>query len=359
MQIEIPIKIQSFSKFLFEDTPKEKIPLAPPVNFGWPIIGETIQFLKALHYGLVHEFVQEKSKKYNSNVFKTSLLGQKVAIFSRPSANKFIFTRGNKFLTYWRPNSAKKLFLSTSFVPIEHDTKRAQNVMSYFLNSQNVETLISTMDSMSHLHLQNLWKGKDEARVYDLVKLFTFSLSIRVFMGIEDSDKILNLYEKFNIFTRGLLIVDIKFPGTTFCKAMRAGNELRKEMKAIIEERRAELLENPNLSKIYLSFGATQKNGEYFPNPTKFDPCRFEGNGLVPYTLVPFGEGHKMCPGKEFARILILVFLHHVLQNFRWEAKAPSEKILHQYKELSVNVVRLSIWKDGDALPFTHIIINE
>ncbi|XP_059310947.1 beta-amyrin 28-monooxygenase-like [Lycium ferocissimum] len=80
--------------------------------------------------------------------------------------------------------------------------------------------------------------------------------------------------------------------------------------------------------EIYLSFGATQKNGEYFPNPTKFDPRRFEGNGLVPYTSVPFGGGHKMCPGKEFARILILVFLHHVLKKFRWEAKVPSEKIL-------------------------------
>ncbi|XP_075102359.1 cytochrome P450 716A75-like isoform X2 [Nicotiana tabacum] len=84
--------------------------------------------------------------------------------------------------------------------------------------------------------------------------------------------------------------------------------------------------------KIYLSFGATQKNGEYFPNPTKFDPCRFEGNGqLVPYTSAPFGGGHKICPGREFARILILVFLHNVLKNFQWEAKDPSEKILWPY----------------------------
>ncbi|XP_059278824.1 beta-amyrin 28-monooxygenase-like [Lycium ferocissimum] len=242
------IIINFLFKYFFAK-PKEKIPLAPG-TFGWPIIGETIQFLKALHYGLVHEFVKERTKKYNSNVFKTSLFGQKIAIFSGPAANKFIFTRGNNLLIGWRPNSVQKLFPSTSFVPIEHDTKRAQNVMSYFLNSQNVDKLISTMDSISHLHLENHWKGKDEVIVYDLMKLFTFSLSIRVFMGIEDSDKILKFYEKFNVFTQGLLVVDINFPGTTFYKAMKAGNELRKEMKAIIKERRVELLENPDLSKV-------------------------------------------------------------------------------------------------------------
>ncbi|MCD7470945.1 hypothetical protein HAX54_011188 [Datura stramonium] len=457
------IIINFLFKYFFAK-PKEKIPLVPPGTFGWPIIGETIQFLVSLHYGLVHEFVQERTKKYNSNVFKTSLLGQKMAIFSGPAANKFIFTKGNKLFIGWRPNSVQKLFPSTSFVPIEHDTKRAQNVISYFLKSQNVERLISTMDSMSHIHLENHWKGNNnnnEVIVYDLVKLFTFSLSVRAFIGIDESDKILNLYEKFKIFTRGLLAVDINLPGTTFYKAMKAGNELRKEMKVIIEERRAELLKNPDMPKvdvltqliseqdedgkymtevemmdkvfgfiigsydttattitltmkylkqkphfftqimeeqneisrqmiprkelcwddiqkmrktwsfvnevlrntpvvqgifreamedftyedfhipkgwkIYLSFGATQKNGEYFPNPTKFDPSRFEGNGeVIPYTSVPFGGGHRMCPGNEFARILILVFLHNVLKKFRWEAKVPSEKILYPFFLLAI-----------------------
>ncbi|XP_055835001.1 beta-amyrin 28-monooxygenase-like [Solanum dulcamara] len=457
----LAIIINFLFKYLFVK-PKEKIPLAPG-TFGWPIIGETIQFLVSLYYGLVHEFVQKRTKKYNSNVFKTSLLGQKVVIFSGPTANKFIFTNGNKLLIGWRPNSVKKLFPSTSFVPIEHDTKRAQNIISYFLNSRNVEKIISTMDSMSHTHLENHWKGNNEVIVFDLVKLFTFSLSIKAFIGIEELDnKILNLYEKFKIFTRGLLVMDINLPGTTFYKAMKAGNELRKEMKVIIEERRAKLLENSNLSnvyndlltqliieqdedgkymteveivdkvfgfiigsydttattitltmkylnqkpeffneimeehneisrqmiprkelcwndiqkmrktwsfvnevlrntpivqgifreamedftyegfhipkgwKIYLSFGATQKNGEYFPNPTKFDPSRFEGNGLVPYTSVPFGGGHRMCPGREFARISILVFLHHVLKIFRWEAKVPLENIMYPFFLLAI-----------------------
>lgn len=61
---------------------------------------------------------------------------------------------------------------------------------------------------------------------------------------------------------------------------------------------------------------ATHKNPEYFPNPDKFDPARFEGDGV------------HMCPGSEYARQAILVFLHNVVTEFRWEKVIPDEKVL-------------------------------
>ncbi|XVF63353.1 hypothetical protein PTKIN_Ptkin09bG0081100 [Pterospermum kingtungense] len=71
----------------------------------------------------------------------------------------------------------------------------------------------------------------------------------------------------------------------------------------------------------------TNKNPDYFPNPEKFDPSRFEGNGPPPYAFVPFGGGPRMCPGKEYARLEILTFIHNLVTKFKWEKLNPNEKI--------------------------------
>ncbi|KAF5175528.1 Cytochrome p450 [Thalictrum thalictroides] len=78
--------------------------------------------------------------------------------------------------------------------------------------------------------------------------------------------------------------------------------------------------------KFYWSTNSTHKNPTYFPNPEKFDPSRYEGNGPAPYTYVPFGGGPRMCPGNEFARLEILVFMHNVVTKFKWEKILPDEK---------------------------------
>ncbi|KAH7568258.1 hypothetical protein JRO89_XS07G0267200 [Xanthoceras sorbifolium] len=71
----------------------------------------------------------------------------------------------------------------------------------------------------------------------------------------------------------------------------------------------------------------THNNPKYFPEPEKFDPSRLEGNGPPPFTFVPFGEGPRMCPGKEYARLQILVFMHNIITKFKWKKLIPDEEI--------------------------------
>lgn len=41
------------------------------------------------------------------------------------------------------------------------------------------------------------------------------------------------------------------------------------------------------------------RDQEYFPEPEKFDPSRFdEGKEQVSFTYMPFGEGPRLCLGK-------------------------------------------------------------
>ncbi|EYU26125.1 hypothetical protein MIMGU_mgv1a024381mg [Erythranthe guttata] len=65
----------------------------------------------------------------------------------------------------------------------------------------------------------------------------------------------------------------------------------------------------------------THKHEEYFPEPAKFDPTRFDdenGSSITSYTYVPFGGGPRMCPGKEYAKLEILVFVFNLVKKFKW-----------------------------------------
>ncbi|MCL7025536.1 hypothetical protein MKW94_003527 [Papaver nudicaule] len=84
--------------------------------------------------------------------------------------------------------------------------------------------------------------------------------------------------------------------------------------------------------KLCLSSAATHKNPDYFPDPEKFDPSRFQGDGPAPYTFIPFGGGPSLCPGKEFVRLEILVFLHHVVRRYKWDRALPTDDDAEQEK---------------------------
>ncbi|KAF5469385.1 hypothetical protein F2P56_013465 [Juglans regia] len=446
----VSLVFYSFAYKTKEDVPGTK-PTLPPGSFGWPIMGETLQFLAAIQQGAAESFVSKRTSKYSCKVFKTSILGEKFIVFSGAAANKFIFFHNSKSLIRWRPPSVQKLFPSIAFVPIEHDAAKARKFMSLFFKFNETQKLVTSIDSISRTHLQNHWENKDEVKVHSMAQLYTFTLACHLFLGINDSEKVSKFLYHFNTLNRGILSLHLNIPGTPFYHAIKAAEALRKEIYSIIKERREALAKNlasptqdvltqmiavpwgedgfmteleiadkilafligghdtttatitfamkylaemphhynevlreqreitelmkprdvlcwddikkmrytwnfvnevmrhrtiiqgsfreaktdiiykgyliPKGWKIYWSVGSTQKNSKYFSEPERFNPIRFEQNGPSPYTYVPFGAGPLMCPGKEYARVTILVFLHHVMKMFKWEPILPSEKI--------------------------------
>ncbi|KAH6816242.1 hypothetical protein C2S51_021062 [Perilla frutescens var. frutescens] len=84
----------------------------------------------------------------------------------------------------------------------------------------------------------------------------------------------------------------------------------------------------PKGQKVLVTAHTCHMNPDYFPEPEKFDPSRFEGSGPAPYTYVPFGGGPKMCPGQGFVKLVIMVFIHNVVTRFRLEKVIPDEKMV-------------------------------
>ncbi|KAK9284274.1 hypothetical protein L1049_023444 [Liquidambar formosana] len=70
--------------------------------------------------------------------------------------------------------------------------------------------------------------------------------------------------------------------------------------------------------KVLPLFRNIHHNPDFFSDPQKFDPSRFEV-GQKPNTFMPFGNGEHACPGNEVAKLEMLIFIHHLVNKFRWE----------------------------------------
>lgn len=77
---------------------------------------------------------------------------------------------------------------------------------------------------------------------------------------------------------------------------------------------------------ILLPIYALHHDPEFFPNPEKFDPERFNDKNkkeIKSYTYQPFGVGPRMCVGSRFAVMEIKLLFLHLLNEFEI---MPTEK---------------------------------
>ncbi|XP_019424082.1 PREDICTED: beta-amyrin 28-oxidase-like [Lupinus angustifolius] len=435
---------------------KHRIPFTapnlPPGSIGYPMIGETLEFLSTGWKGHPEKFIFDRMVKYSSEIFKTSLLGEPIVVFCGASCNKFLFCNENKLVTSWWPDNVNKVFPTSLQTSSKEESKKMRKLLPQFLKPEALQRYVSVMDVIAHKHFGSFWENKTQVTVYPLAKRYTFLLACRLFMSIEDENHVAKFADPFHLLGTGIISLPIDFPGTPFNKAIKASKFIRKELLKIIRVRKVDLAEGkatptqdilshmlltcnedgqymneldiadkilglligghdtasvtctfivkylgelphiydrvyqeqmeiaktksegellnwddinkmkyswnvacevmrlapplqgafreaindfifngfsiPKGWKLYWSANSTHKNEEYFPEAEKFDPTRFEGNGPIPYTFVPFGGGPRMCPGKEYARLEILVFMHNLVKRFKWKKLIPDEKII-------------------------------
>lgn len=215
----------------------------PPGKTGWPIIGETWDFVRAGRSGTPEKFVNDRMSKYSTDVFHTSLLGDNLAMFCGVSGNKFLFSSENKYVTTWWPRPIQRIlsFPEEIVTSSKDDSTILRRFLPEILKPEALKHYIPVMDSMAKDHLEADWSPYKQVRVLPLSKKYTFALACRLFMNIKDPAHVSRLENHFNLVTNGLVSVPINFPGTTYYRAVKGGKIIREELLAIMKQRKGEL----------------------------------------------------------------------------------------------------------------------
>ncbi|KAF5774202.1 putative cytochrome P450 [Helianthus annuus] len=425
-----------------------------PGSYGWPLlIGENIDYFKQLRSGTNEKFVMQRRKLYG-DVFKTSILGEKMVFLCGPEGNKFLFANENKLVEAWWPSSVKSIIKKSHDRSVTTESANVRQLLPPFLRPHAVKNYVAGMDSELKQQFQDYWIGRDQVEVCPLVAKYTFSLAVKLLFGVRDPVELEKLAVSFVEVVSGIISVPINIPGTRFNRGVKAAARICEVINDIIARRRkdladgtadpsqnllshmivevdkhnqdknnvsmtegdlssnllglliggydtvnttivfimmtlvdypdvyqqvlkeqrevakakpsGELLNWDDLHKMKYSWNVacevlrmrpptigafrvaktdftfagfkipkgwklhyTHRNHEFFPHPEKFDPSRFDGVGPAPYTYVPFGGGPRMCPGNEYARAKILVFMHNIITRYNWERLIPDEKVVN------------------------------
>ena len=237
----------------------------PPGSMGWPIVGETLQFL----FGKPENFVFKRMQRYSPLIFKTKILGEKTAVICGPQGHKFLFTNEQKYFTAFRPHSMQKMFRSYQAAapePIPRDQEAKVLRSPGFLKPEALMRYLGKMDSITQEQMRVHWESKTQVFAYPLAKTLTLGLASRFFLGIDDPERIERMVCNFDDVTVGMHSLIINFPGTTFHKATKAADALRKELKTVIQEKKKAMASGaPMMDILTHMIAASDPSGQHMP----------------------------------------------------------------------------------------------
>lgn len=336
----------------------------PKGNLGWPLLGETIDFIACGYTSQPVSFM-EKRRSLHGKVFKTNILGTPIIVSTDADVNKVVLqNHGNTFVPAY-PKSITELLGQHSILQMNGSFhKRVHALIGSFLRTPHFKSQITShIDNSVQLSLARWIHHPDRHHmqlvyVQDEAQKITFEVLVKVLMSVEPGEDLDSLKRDFDEFIKGLICLPIKFPGTRLYKSLKAKERLLKIVGRIVEERKS----------------AMESRGNSSTN--NVDNTREKGasNDVVDVLLQESSEANEkrrlsldfitgniiemMIPGEEtvpMAMTLAVKFLSDnpvVLQKLR-------EENMELKKQKSIDSSTNCTWTDYMSLPFTQNVISE
>ncbi|KAK7406764.1 hypothetical protein VNO78_08395 [Psophocarpus tetragonolobus] len=321
----------------------------PKGNSGWPLIGETLDFIASCYTSTPVSFL-EKRKSLYGEVFKTCILGSNVIVSTDPEVNKVVLQNqaGNFVPAY--PKSIRELMGEQSILKMNGTMhKKVHTLIAGFLRSPQLKARIST--DIQHTVKQCLasWKPHHPIYVQDQVKKITFPVLIKVLMSVGPGEDLDFLHREFAEFIKGLICLPLKFPGTRLYKSLKAKDRMVKMVRKIVDERK-KIVKDSN----------ADDDGDAV-NDVVDALLREKGDSnyssRLSTEMISQNIIEMMIPGEETLPTAMTIALKFLSDSPLALSKLQEENM--ELKRLKTNGSDDYAWTDYMSLPFTQNVISE
>ncbi|CAL9767092.1 unnamed protein product [Musa acuminata subsp. burmannicoides] len=204
----------------------------PPGTMGWPVFGETTEFLKQ-----GPSFMKNKRLRHGS-LFKSHILGCPTVVCMDPELNRFILMNEGKGFIPGYPQSMLDV-LGRSNIAAVHGSlhKIMRSVMLGLVSPPLIrDQLLPKIDEFMRSYIDD-WNG----RVIDIqekTKEMALMSALKQIASIETGPVSKGLRTEIFKLVLGTLSLPINFPGTNYYRGLKARKKVVSMLHGIIEQRR-------------------------------------------------------------------------------------------------------------------------
>ncbi|XP_023931220.1 cytochrome P450 26A1-like, partial [Lingula anatina] len=222
-----------------------KLPL-PPGSMGWPIIGESLNFISK-----PTAFYNDRRTKYG-RVYKTHLLGQPtIRVIGAENVQK-ILTHEDELVTHRWPSSTRTIMGENGVIHsggAEHNSRRIA-IAKAFQHSA-LSTYVPEMQETVHNFIRT-WCDKGRILGYPECRTLAFSITSKVLLGC-DFTQSKDVEEALANFEDNLFSFPVNIPGSGLHKGIKARNFLLTKIDECISRHKSGSQSYPSALGLLLS----------------------------------------------------------------------------------------------------------
>ncbi|KAL0332952.1 UNVERIFIED_CONTAM: 3-epi-6-deoxocathasterone 23-monooxygenase CYP90C1 [Sesamum calycinum] len=321
----------------------------PRGSWGWPLIGETLEFIACGYTSKPVSFMDKRKSLYG-NVFRTHILGKAIVVSTDAEVNRMILqNHGNAFIPCY-PKSITELLGKSSILQMNGSLhKRVHALIGVFLKSPQFKARITRdIENVVRVSLSNWMNKSCQVYVQDETKKITFEILVRVLLSVGPGEEMNFLKREFEEFIKGLICLPIKFPGTRLYKSLKAKERLLKMVNKIIKERKNAMQKTEENGPQNDAIDVLLRDTGY---SDEMQQCR------LPLDFISGNIIEMMIPGEETVPTAMTLAVKFLIDNPVALAHLVDENM--ELKNRKDQTCEEYSWTDYMSLPFTQDVISE